>query len=53
MFIKACLQGDFQISYTPTTEIVADGLTKILPGQKFKHFIEQLTLVNIKSVLEI
>lgn len=49
---QAYRQGQFQISYTPTAEMVADGLTKILPGQKFKHFVEQLALVDIRSVLE-
>jgi hypothetical protein len=49
---QAYQQGEFLISYTPTTEMVADGLTKILPGQKFKHFVQQLALVDIRSVLE-
>jgi hypothetical protein len=49
---QAYQQGQFQIAYTPTAEMVADGLTKILPGQKFQKFVEQLALVDIRSVLE-
>ena len=32
--------------------MVADGLTKILPGQKFQKFVKQLALVDIYSILE-
>jgi hypothetical protein len=49
---QAYQQGQFQVTYTPTAEMVADGLTKILPGQKFQKFVEQLALVDIRSVLE-
>ena len=33
----------------PTASIAADGLTKALPYQKYKAFIKQLNLVNIKE----
>lgn len=34
------LKGTFNIIYTPTNQMVADGLTKILPRQKFLHFLQ-------------
>ena len=49
---QAYQQGQFQVTYTPTAEMVADGLTKALPGQKFQKFVEQLALVDIYSILE-
>lgn len=49
---QAYQRNQFQVSYTPTKEMVADGLTKVLPDQKFKQFVEQLALVDIQSVLE-
>ena len=49
---QAYQQGQFQVAYTPTAEMVVDGLTKILPGQKFQKFVEQLGLVDIYSILE-
>jgi hypothetical protein len=45
---KAC----FQISYLPTVEMPTDGLTKVLPRQKFATFIHQLGLVDIQDHLE-
>jgi len=32
--------------------MLADGLTKILPGQKFNNFIKQLGLVDIQILIE-
>jgi hypothetical protein len=49
---QAYQQGHFQVAYTPTAEMIADGLTKPLPGKKFQRFIEQLALVDICSILE-
>ena len=42
----------FQISYLPTAEMPADGLTKVLPRQKFATFVHQLGLVDIQDHLE-
>jgi hypothetical protein len=32
--------------------MIADGLTKALPGQKFEKFVQQLKLTDISSILE-
>jgi hypothetical protein len=40
-------KGSFQLTFKPSKEIEADGLTKNLPKQAFKHFISQLRLVSI------
>ena len=45
-------QGHFQVEYTPTADMIADGLTKVLPDQKSKRFVEQLGSIDIRSVLE-
>ena len=42
----------FEISYLPTAEMSADGLTKALPRQKFNSFVRHLGLVEIKDLLE-
>jgi hypothetical protein len=31
--------------------MLADGLTKALPGQKFEAFVKQLGLIDIKGLL--
>ena len=33
-----------QLSYIPTDEMIADGLTKALTHVKFQHFIEQMNM---------
>lgn len=48
---QAYQRGQFQVTYTPTAEMIADGLTKTLPGQKFQKFVEQIALVDIYSIL--
>jgi len=40
------------IEYLPTANMPADGLTKALPKQKFKAFVKQLGLVDIKDLLK-
>lgn len=49
---QAYLNGLFEVKYTPTAEMLADGLTKSLPGQKFEHFVRQLGLVDVKPLIE-
>ncbi|KAM4058357.1 reverse transcriptase (RNA-dependent DNA polymerase) [Hirsutella rhossiliensis] len=46
-------QGYYDLVYTPTSQMLADGLTKVLPGQKFTHFVKQLGLIDISSLLEV
>lgn len=45
------VKGSFKIKYTPTSQIAADGLTKLLPRQKFLHFRQLLDLKDVKSRL--
>ena len=44
-------QDRIAVDYTPSTELVADGLTKALQGEKFKTFRSQLGLVDITDLL--
>ena len=39
------------MEWVPTTEIVADGFTKILPGQRHEEFIRQLNLIDVSEML--
>jgi hypothetical protein len=41
--------GRIDVKWVPTAEIVADGFTKMLPGQKHAEFVRQLGLVDIKG----
>ena len=36
----------------PTGEMIADSLTKALPRQRFKRFVDQLGLVDITGIIE-
>jgi hypothetical protein len=49
---QSYLNGLFQVTYTKTAEMLADGLTKPLPGQKFELFVRQLGLIDIRSLIE-
>ena len=44
--------GDINIDWIATGDMVADGLTKLLPPQRHKRFIELLGLVDISPYLE-
>ena len=40
------------IQWISTTDMPADGMTKALPKQKHKTFLQQLNLVDISPILE-
>ncbi|KAM4067438.1 reverse transcriptase (RNA-dependent DNA polymerase) [Hirsutella rhossiliensis] len=50
---QAFEKGLYKLTYTPTSQMIADGLTKALPGQKFATFVKQLGLVDISTLLGI
>lgn len=41
-----------KVDYKPTTDMVADGLTKPLSGPAFQQFVKQIGLTDISSKLE-
>lgn len=41
--------GQISVDYVPTAQMVADGLTKLLPPQKHRIFVQQLGLVPLRS----
>jgi hypothetical protein len=41
-------KGILQIKWVPTLEMVADGLTKVLPGQRFQRFMLQLGMKTVQ-----
>ena len=43
--------GQLQVSWMPTNQMPADGLTKSLTRQKHATFVEQLSLVDISDLL--
>ena len=43
--------GQINVSWVPTNEMPADGLTKHLPRQKHEAFLKQLNLVDITDRL--
>ena len=46
------LKNSIEVVYTPSAEIMADGLTKVLQGTVFKAFVEQIRLVDVKDQLQ-
>ena len=49
---QAFQDKQFEVKYTPSAQMLADGLTKALPGQRFNNFIKQLGLVDIQILIE-
>ncbi|KAF7136791.1 hypothetical protein CNMCM5793_006309 [Aspergillus hiratsukae] len=41
--------GRIRVEHCPTSKMLADGLTKALPRQKFEPFVEQLGLVDVSK----
>lgn len=49
---QAVQNGDLKVAYLPTAEMIADGMTKILPPQKHHHFLKQLGLVDVQELVD-
>ncbi|KAG6999951.1 Copia protein [Fusarium oxysporum f. sp. conglutinans] len=45
--------GSSDVQFTPTAQMVADGLTKALSARKFQTFNRQLGLTDIRSLIEL
>ena len=46
------MEDHVKVTYTLSSALMADGLTKALQGPKFKEFVSQLNLVDIHKRLE-
>jgi len=42
-------KGTLKVEYIQSADMIADGLTKVIPGNKWEHFIEQLGLVKVEA----
>ena len=40
-----------RVDWVPTSEMIADGLTKALPRQRFERFVDQLGLVDVSGII--
>ncbi|KAJ3455051.1 hypothetical protein MRS44_013651 [Fusarium solani] len=49
---QEALANRISVQYTPTTDMIADGLTKALPAQQFEKFVMQVGLVDIKERIQ-
>jgi antitoxin component of MazEF toxin-antitoxin module len=45
-------KGAFKVEYVPTGRMLADGLTKSLPGQKQQHWVDLIGLTDIKTLID-
>ncbi|KAM4058130.1 polyprotein [Hirsutella rhossiliensis] len=43
--------GTIEVTYTPSAELMADGLTKALQGPHFEAFVKQMGLEDVTSLL--
>jgi hypothetical protein len=44
--------GNLQVQYVPSADMITDGLTKVLPTNKWDSFLDQLGLVQAKATEE-
>jgi hypothetical protein len=49
---QAVKQKEINVTYPPSSELMADGLTKALQGPVFTNFTRQLGLTNITDRLQ-
>ncbi|SCO78460.1 uncharacterized protein FRV6_02673 [Fusarium oxysporum] len=49
---QEALTNRISVRHTPTTEMIADGLTKALPAQQFQKFVMQVGLVDINDKIQ-
>ncbi|RKK06388.1 hypothetical protein BFJ66_g17389 [Fusarium oxysporum f. sp. cepae] len=49
---QEALANRISVRHTPTTEMIADGLTKALPAQQFQKFVMQVGLVDINDKIQ-
>lgn len=45
-------EGRINICWVPTTRMVADGLTKLLPRQKHENFLRLLRMVDVGHMID-
>ena len=50
---QEALTGRIRVVYTPTDDMIVDGLTKSLTAQKHLSFVTQIGLVDIKEELDL
>ena len=45
-------EGRIKVIWVPTSQMVADGLTKLLPRQKHEHFVRMLRMTDISHLID-
>src|SRR5208337_5238757 len=46
---QKALKGRIKVKYTPTDDMITDGLIKVLSAKGYRRFIQQVRLINIKE----